>query len=98
MPSRIDVIRASYKILKWGARGETMASQQEVRAMAAAVLDFAATLDLTRQCLTLISNLGDEPGSGERRAQVLEAFSALEKEMVRIGFMAVAPAEEREAA
>ncbi len=42
----IDVVAVATDILNKGARRETMASQQEIRALAAAVLDFSASLHL----------------------------------------------------
>ncbi|MGK2740562.1 hypothetical protein ACSHT0_06670 [Tepidicaulis sp. LMO-SS28] len=97
-PAPIDVVAVAADILNKGARRETMASQQEIRALAAAVLDFSASLHLAAGSLNLLSALAADPASPDLRIEAISGFSALEGELLRMGFLTRKVDEERGAA
>lgn len=94
----IDVVAVATDILNKGARRETMASQQEIRALAAAVLDFSASLHLAASSLGLLSALASDPASPGLRIEAIGGFAALEGELMRMGFLTRKSDEERGAA
>ena len=75
---KVDVIELATAILMQGARKETMVSQREIRAMAAALIDFNEVLLCAASLCFLIVSLYGRPDS-----QTLRRCAELEVERIR---------------
>lgn len=82
----IDVIELATAILSGGARAETMVSQREIRAMAAALNDFNVVLSLTSQMLFMIFMLGKKPDSKDINREAWRLAAEITQKLKDLGY------------